>query len=359
MTTNFKTIDDISREFCPIFYLHPNEQHNPCSVPDLMRNCKFEYYGVPPTNLLTLPPRTEGPSYVIENSTLRAADTNEKLLALLGDFTGLSFKESPERKLVILNENIPMSTEVQAIFNDPFTYMKTTYFTVIYLLFYGYNGTLEPHVFDQEYATCLFQCKGFQYVNNKLEINTPSLFRIYLSSHGKGRWFNRDEFEYVNGRPSIYVAAEAHSMYTKPLVIRKFFGLGNDETAKGEVYDPINNVVVLADPRSSLAKVYYEANKLYYFNGLYEKQSSILFSERRTNILMYDGYYKTASTAELWEIKPFDKYKGLFITFFRVSFILIVLILIDNDSIGSLISQSVLVILTIICFFLFQWLYVS
>lgn len=26
MTTNFKTIDDISREFCPIFYLHPNEQ---------------------------------------------------------------------------------------------------------------------------------------------------------------------------------------------------------------------------------------------------------------------------------------------------------------------------------------------
>lgn len=357
MTSNVKTIDEISREFCPIFYLHPNELYKPTSVPEIMRNSRFEYYGVPPTNILTLPPKTNDASYMIENSTLRAADTNEKLLALLGDFTGLSYKS--DRKLVFVNDNIPMSKEVQAIFSDPFTYMNKTYFTVIYLLFYGYNGTLEPHVFDQEYATCLFECKKFQYVDNKLEIDAPSLFRIYLSSHGKGRWFNRDEFEYINQRPIIYVAVEAHSMYNKPLVMRKFFGFGNDETAKGEVYDPVDNVVVLADPLSSLAKVYYEANKLYYFNGLYEKQSSILFAERRTNILMYDGYYKTASTAELWEVEQFKKYKGLFITFFQVCLFLIVLILIDNDDFCSLISQSGLVILTIVCIFLFQWLYVS
>lgn len=357
--SSIKTIDDISREFCPIFYLHPEEMHMPCSVPNLMRNCRFEYYGVPPAYLATLPPATQGPSYVIGNSVLSAADTNEKLVALLGDYTGLSFIESPERKLVIVNNNIPMSTEVQAIFSEPFTFMRETYFTITYLLFFGYNGTLEPHVFDQEYATCLFKCKSFQLTEGKLEINTPSLFRIYLSAHGKGKWFNKKDFEYVNQRPCIYIALEAHSLYNKPLVLRKFFGFGNDETAKGEAYDAINNVVVLAHPSSSLAKQYYEMNKLYYFNGKYQDQSSVLFLEHRTNFLLYDGYYKAVSTADLWEMKPFDKYKNLVNTFFQFCLLLIILILIDNDNFYTLISQSGLVILTAICIFLFQWLYTS
>lgn len=357
--STLKMIDDISREFCPIFYLHPNEIYKPCSVPNLMRNCRFEYYGVPPAHLRTLPPTTQGPSYVIENSVLSAANTNEKLLALLGDYTGLSFVGSPERKLVIVNENIPMSTEVQAIFSEPFTFMRETYFTITYLLFFGYNGTLEPHVFDQEYATYLFKCKSFQLADGKLQINTPSIFRIYLSSHGKGKWFNQDEFEYVNERPYIYIALEAHSLYNEPLVLRKFFGFGNDETAKGDVYDPINNVVVLAHPSSSLAKQYYAANKLYYFNGLYQDQSSVLFLERRTNFLFYDGYYKATSTADLWELKEFKKYKGLVKTFMQVCMLLILFILIDNDSFCTLISQSGLVILTAVCIFLFQWLYTS
>lgn len=360
------TIDEVCKTYCPIFYLHPNEIYKPYSLPDIMRSCQFEYNGI-----MTSPPSvpdavsqilTPQPHSIIPNSILKMADTNEKLLSLLDNFTGLSEAYSPERKLVLVDQKPKKTTpEVQAIFSDPFVYMKKTYFTVTYLLFYSYNGTLEPHPFDQEYATFLFTCKSFQFKNNtSLEIYLPSLERIYLSSHGKGKWFHRDEFEMLNEHPYLYVALESHSLYNEPLVIRRFFGFGNDETTKGgEIYDPTNNVVVLAHPTSTLIKPYYLLNKLYYYNGKYEDQFSVLFIEKRTNILQYDGYYKVASTAELWEIKPFKDYKKLFETIFTVTFFCMLFILIDNNDFCVLISYICLVVFTVICIFLWQWIYVS
>lgn len=359
------TIDEICKFYCPIFYLHSNEIYKPYSLPDLIRSCKFEYDGIlpnPPT-----PPDiitqliTPKPMYVIENTVLNTADTTEKLLSLLGRFTGLSETHSPERRLLIVDlEKKSTTPEVQAIFSDPFIYMKKTYFTITYLLFYAYNGTLEPHKFDQEYATFLFTCKSYQFKNNDtLEIYIPTLERIYLSSHGKGKWFNRDEFEFLDERPYIYIALESHSMYNEPMIVRRFFGFGNDETSKGDVYDPITNVIVLAHPSSILIKTYYSLNKLYYFNGKYEDQFSIIFSERRTNILQYDGYYKAANTAELWNIKPFKDIRGFIVTVLYIIAVFMFFILLDNNDFYILISYICLIISTIIGVFLFQWLYLS
>lgn len=370
-TKTIFTIDEVCSTFCPIFYLHPNEDtYRPYSLPDIMRCSKFEYDGVlaNPPLITSIPPDavsqfiTPSPKYIIENSVLSMADTTEKLLLLLEKFTGISEAYSPERRLLIIDPKKPRQTtpEVQAIFSDPFTYMKKTYFTITYLLFYAYNGTLESHNFDQEYATFLFTCKSYQFQDNTtLEVYIPSLERIYLSSHGKGKWFNRDEFELSGDRPYIYIAFESHSMYNEPLVFRRFFGFGNDETAKGEIYDPINSVIVLAHPTSVLIKHYYLLNKLYYFNGRYEDQFSNLFSQRRTNLLQYDGYYKVASTAELWEIKPFKDYRGYFVIIFWVSLGFMLVILLDTNDFCVMVSYICLVVFTIICIFLLQWLYLS
>lgn len=356
------TIDTISKRFCPLFYLHPNEPFPPCSLPELMRHCDFEYDGTLPATLS--PNMTPPPVYKISNSVLSQADTNEKLLELLGKFTGLSFASYPTRRLTIVNKDMPPnSVEVQAIFSDPFVFMRKTYFTITYLLFYPYNGTLEPHLFDQEYATVLFKCESYKFTNNNtsLEITNPQIFRIYLSSHGKGKWFNKDEFVYSDEiRPNIYVAVESHSMFPKPMIVRKFFGFGNDETADGGiVYDPIDKVVVLAEPTSILNKVYYQLNKLYYYNGLYQDQSSVLFIERRTNFLFYDGYYKTTSTAELWEIPQFKKFKGLFYTFFYVCILLVFIIILDHNNICTLLSYLCILVFSVICTFMATWFYFS
>lgn len=301
---------------------------------------------------------SSSPTYVVENSMMRTLDTNEKLLSVLGAFTGLSPKST--QKLKIVNKDMPMSVEVQAIFSDPFVYLKKTYFTITYLLFYPYNGTLEPHLFDQEYATVLFQCKSYNFTESTLEITTPTISRIYLSSHGKGKWFNKDEFTYSGIRPNIYVAVESHSMYPEPMVLRRFFGIANDETMEnGIVYDAINNVIVLANPNSVLNNVYYELNKLYYYNGMYEDQTSILFNERRTNFLMYDGYYKVASTSELWEIKQFQKFKGIFQWIIIICSLLVFIIIIDNVDVCVLLSYLCIVVLTAIATFITQWLYFS
>lgn len=356
------TIDELCRTFCPIFYLHPHELYKPYSLPELIRNCRFEYDGVlsNPSTTSGIQLSTPSPKYVIENSVLSSADTTDKLLSLLGSFTGISESYSPERRLVIVNNMKSTTPEVQAIFSDPFTYMKKTYFTVTYLLFYAYNGTLEPHEFDQEYATFLFTCKSYKFTESTLEIYIPSLERIYLSSHGKGKWFNRNEFELsFDIRPIIYVALESHSLYNEPLVFRRIFGFGNDETARGELYDPIQNVIVLAHPTSTLIKVYYTLNRLYYFNGKYENQFSILFTERRTNLLQYDGYYKVSSTSELWEIEPFKKYKGLVVMLLNIFILAIVFILLDNNDFCILISYICLIIFTIVSVFLYQWIFLS
>lgn len=103
-----ETIDSICKKFCPIIYMHPNENYMPCSVPDLMRNSKFEFYSAQPSfSILTSPP--ESPMYVIENAVLRQADTKEKLESLIGSFTGLSYIGSPKRRFAILTKNIPLT----------------------------------------------------------------------------------------------------------------------------------------------------------------------------------------------------------------------------------------------------------
>lgn len=354
-----QTIDTICKKFCPVIYMHPNESYMPCSVPDLMRNSKFEFYSSrPPSSLLTSSPND--PMYTIENAVLRQADTKEKLEELIGTFTGLSYVGSPQRKFVILTKNIPNSVEIQAIFSDPFTMFKEVYFTITYLLFFPYNGTLEPHVFDQEYATYICKCRSFKFDNDSLLIERASIARVFLSSHGKGRWFDPDELQYApDGRPIFYSALEGHALYPEPMSLRRFFGFGNDETVAGGIkYDAVNNVVVLAHPTSSLASQYYQLNKLYYFNGNYENQSSILFNPRRTNFLMYDGYYKTTNTSELWEMEPFKKFKRIFQTLFYVATLLILLILLDNNDFCTLVSYLCLIVFTIICTFLLMWIYV-
>lgn len=378
-----ETIDSVCKRFCPLFHLHPSERYKPCSLPELMRHCRFEYYGAdaasmfsssPPDNNGTSssspPPYNNGTSssppnmFVIDNSILSAADTKEKLLELLSRFTGLGAKTNSYR-LLIVNKDMPASTEVQAIFSDPFVFLKKTYFTVTYLLFYPFNGTLEPHVFDQEYATVLFECKKAEIINTSFEITNPVIKRIYLSSHGKGKWFDKDELDCTtDGRPDIYISLASHSMYPKAMVLRRFFGIANDVTKDtGDIYDPIENVVVLANSLSVLNKQYYELNKLYYYNGLYEDQTSILFNDRRINFLKYDGYYKVSSTSELWEIEQFKIYGSIINVLIVACSALILVILvvesIDKDNVLILISHFSVIVLAVIVTFLVIWKHFS
>lgn len=365
-----ETIDSVCKRFCPIFHMHPREQYTPCSVPDLMRNSVFEY--TEPT--MTIPPKldritdvlfetTQPPgiqSIIFENATLKAADTKEKLAQLLGKYTTKENKVSRVYRFRMLDDNIDNSSEVQAIFSDPFTYMRKTYFSVTYVLFFPYNGTLEPHVFDQEYATFVFTCSNYKYTNDTMEATGVRAVRVFLSSHGKGKWYDWDEITKTpEGRPVFYSALEGHALYIEPMTLRRFFGLGNDETEEGgKVYDPIENVVVIAHPSSILVAPYYEKNKLYYYNGLYYDQPSCLFSTSKINFIYYDGYYKTTNTSEMWDIEPFNKFKHVFKIFLLASVAMVVLILMDNNDICVLTSYLFLIIFTIIITFLFMWIYI-
>lgn len=346
-------VDDVCRKFCPVFRMHPDESYFPCSLPDLMRNSRFEYYGQDTSTLQPLdivrgstkPPR-DTPIYVVEQAFMAAADTKEKLLVILGDrFTGTRYVSNPKRVLYIQTKNIPDSVEVQAIFSDPFIHMKKCYFTVTYLLFFPYNGTLEPHVFDQEYATFLISCTGYKFVNDTLMVAGASVARVYLSSHGTGMWYDYDEIARTPyGRPILYCALEGHGLYPKAMTVRRFFDIANDEMSdKGMTYDPLQNIVILAHPTSSLITRYYRENKLYYFNGLYDTQQSNIFRENRSNFLFYDGFYKLSNAADLWNLEPLKTFRP-YVDLAFMCLILIIFIVLGMNFIQGGICQLISVL---------------
>lgn len=373
------SIDLVCKRFCPVIRLHPDERFPPCSVPDLMRRSKFEFT----SNIITTAPpiiakadamdaeaavddvffdTTPPPSVAaVGGPTLDSLQsaTTEQLSMLLAPYTSKR-GSTKAYKFDIIEKSIPNSVEIQAVFSDPFRYMNKTYFTLTYILFFAYNGTLEPHVFDQEYATFIFTCDSYAFANDTMELTGVKPARVYLSSHGKGKWYEWSELKMSNSRPVVYCALEGHALYPEPVVIRRFFGFGNDETADGGVeYDPIDNVVVLAHPSSTLISPYYEKNKLYYFNGLYNDQPSALFRSSNINFIFYDGYYKTSNTSEMWDIKPFSTFKWIFrILLIATTTFVMLAVFLKINTICDLGYELTPVIFTVVATFLFMWMHV-
>lgn len=106
---------------------------------------------------------------------------------------------------------------------------------LIYIFFYPYNGwynvldvaKVGTHDADIE---CMM-----------IEINkeTQKPVRYYYGAHGSadGTWVNADSIEYKNGRPVVYIAKHGHGTYYKPGIHFRLYGVANDETDEGKLWD--------------------------------------------------------------------------------------------------------------------------
>lgn len=126
---------------------------------------------------------------------------------------------------------------------------------IVYGVYFMFNGTLESHAFDIEYAVLRFQYydpgQPFGYHHPRPMVEEPGgggtagprwhLVRVYLSAHGNGVWYptsfpgeEETTLRFVDGtHPVIYSANASHAMYPSAKRNKRFMGFADDVTDDG------------------------------------------------------------------------------------------------------------------------------
>lgn len=106
------------------------------------------------------------------------------------------------------------------------------YWLLQYIVFYPYNGAIGfaesgAHQADWEHIS-MHVSKGGEVTD------------IYLAAHRErdGRWHKREDLDWVDERPVVYVAKGSHAHYNAPRTYVRIFGVANDKTGRGERLDP-------------------------------------------------------------------------------------------------------------------------
>lgn len=297
-------LSDVASIVCPIFYFHSKEKYFPCSLPDFLKASEL---------------RDDKSDNVLVSNEAFKANPLEELAKVTDKLYHSKPTSTPDENvhLHIIDKSIYTNKdgerEVHCMFSDPIEVDGWKYVHLTYFLIFGFNGTLESHKFDMEYVTLRLQVDNFQQKDNSdWYVANPRLTTLYMSCHGNGFWFNRDEVETEGLRPVIYSSYESHAMRKKVKLYKRILLFGNDYTNRGVRYDAANNVIVLANTRSRLLSAFYQKNKAYYYPGKFENQRSALYRKNIYHVLDYKGYLKLeGGVSDLKKQLPTPMRRGL------------------------------------------------
>jgi len=92
----------------------------------------------------------------------------------------------------------------------------------VYIIFYSYNGTTEPHDFDAEFVTVRRD-------------HTDQIIGFFLSQHGDAQWVPSKHMlkDESSGKFVIFVANESHANYRTSGTQSRAFGFASDFTNSG------------------------------------------------------------------------------------------------------------------------------
>jgi hypothetical protein len=277
-------LSELASIVCPIFYFHSKEKYFPCSLSDFVKASEL---------------RDDKTNTVIVSNEAFKANPLEELAKVTDKLHGSKPTSSPKQdvNLQIVDKSIYKNKdgekEIYCMFSDPIEVDGWKYVHLTYFMIFGFNGTIEWHTFDMEYVTLRLQIDKFQLNDNTdWSLTNPQLVSVYMSSHGNGFWYNRDEIEFEGLRPVVYSSYESHAMRKKAKIHKRILLFGNDYTNRGIRYDPVKNVIVLANTRSRLLGEFYKKNKAYYYPGKFVNQQSALYRKNIYHVLNYKGYLK-------------------------------------------------------------------
>jgi len=186
---------------------------------------------------------------------------------------------------------------------------------LLYIVYFAYNGTLESHVYDQEFIIIRLFTEG-----DISDLSKWQLIKCFGSIHGGGMWYDNINIvkTEIDGqlRPVFYSAKESHAMYHKPGLYKRIFRFGDDLAGSHKLWNP-RKVICMIDSRQDIyTNIYnYETqlfennillNKFYRFNGLIGNiNQSSKQAWAGSNVYIYlTYYYDTVNTL------PFPKYEG-------------------------------------------------
>ncbi|KAG2501239.1 hypothetical protein HYH03_001046 [Edaphochlamys debaryana] len=236
--------DDILAKFAPVLYLHPEDQHRPCSVEWFIERSILHYYpgGVKGTADLDELAQSE---YTVRKLREKGHVTQEELLVVQSEVEhpdNLSITVSPEHYGGCEEDalsDVPIYVHAKLVVDER-TGTPEAY-EINYITFYSFNGFYHlpaglplfktgHHVGDWEHMTV------------RLHANSLELQGVWYNAHRniEGEWCPAAQVPRSPcGRLLGFVAINGHGIYPTAGTIPRLFLIANDRTsAEGPVWAP-------------------------------------------------------------------------------------------------------------------------
>jgi hypothetical protein len=197
----------VAREACPVFYLHSEEKHRPCSA-----------------------------EWIVDNSVLYRGDDIVANPNNMSDFS----KNLGDN--ISINPQAYIGTQTSPMYYYIIHNGRTI--DIVYFLMFTYNsgyrvlGKLRgDHEGDIEYVIQRFRIG---------DDGVPVPVAVYFSAHGdEGRWISSKNVEYSGKRPHVYVALGSHAMYHNAGTQYRVCFLANDKTDRGDIV--VGEIIYVTD----------------------------------------------------------------------------------------------------------------
>ena len=299
MTTNHNNIiEQLAVQYCPIVYFYKDEPYMPANFADMIKiselydkdeSTSADPHRRPKFKKLTNPHPT--PQDLTQNSLI-------------------SIKKNMVRKIPVGHEIICRTKGIYKLLND-----TDTFIDLLYIVYFAYNGTLSPHVYDQEFVIVRLFTDGD--IN---DLSKWNMLKGFGSIHGGGLWHDtvNIDTEVVDGvkRSVFYAGNESHAMYHKPGIYKRIFRFADDKTGKHKRWVPTKLIFMVDTRGSPYTNIYDYTTKSFNYNPVtdkYYRYSGMIGSIKEktnqawagSNIYIYSPYYyDTVNTL------PYAKYEG-------------------------------------------------
>ena len=289
-------IDRLAVANCPIIYFHKDESHMPANFADMVKI----------SSLYKIEQNTDINKRPIIKGLIKSTTTIDDL----ANNTLLSINKRKINTLPLGNEIICRTKGIYKLLNDVVKFID-----LVYIVYFAYNGTRKPHVYDQEFIIVRMQTEAD--INDFAAWN---VIKCFGSIHGGGLWHDyiNIKTEVIDGTKRIvfYSANESHAMYNKPGRYKRIFRFGDDLTGTDKKWIPNKLICMIDSLESQTTNIYnyttkqYEYNpttdKYYNYNGLIGNAGQVSNQAwAGSNVYIYiKYYYDTINTL------PYSKYEG-------------------------------------------------
>lgn len=216
--------DKLIRKYAPIIRFHPNEDHFPVDMVTFYRNSSLRNAS---GQLLVSSPQTEGPiagaSSVDKEDYLDLAD---KVYA--GEVT-MTTTNSGGFPMPVLHLTPPMDgyNAGAPMYAHVVSYTKdgVAYYEIVYSMLFAYNGCemfrsgTKRYVWDSMTHTTFRWCNfgrhegDWEHVTVRVNAATGQVTDVYTNAHGTKDAHGRDDFQWRNYHPIVYVGQSSHGTY--------------------------------------------------------------------------------------------------------------------------------------------------